>query len=211
MADLRLHLGCGGTYLEGYRNIDLPAAEQGVQEGIRPDEYADITRLDYAEGSVAEVRLHHVFEHFDRQTAIRLLIDWHRWLRPGGTLCIETPDFKRSARAFFLHPTAGARLKTLRHVFGSTEADWAVHKDGWYAQRFRLYLGELGYERLKFKRARWHGTYNITVTARRGQQTLSREELLSRAEGLLRRSLVDDAASEQAILEVWMADIRGAG
>ena len=75
---IKLHLGCGGVYLDGYRNIDLPVDEHGVQDAIRPDVYADITTLEFAPESVSEIRLHHVFEHFDRPTALRLLIDWYR-------------------------------------------------------------------------------------------------------------------------------------
>ena len=97
---LRLHLGCGGVYLDGYRNIDLPSDQHGIQEAIRPDEFADIRMLEYAEGSVSEIRLHHVFEHFDRPTALRLLIDWYQWLEEGGRLIIETPDFEAAARRF---------------------------------------------------------------------------------------------------------------
>jgi predicted SAM-dependent methyltransferase len=206
---LRLHLGCGGVYLDGYRNVDLPPAEHGIQEGIRPDEYADITQLNYSPGSVAEVRLHHVFEHFDRPTAIRLLIDWREWLRPGGVLHIETPDFKRCAWAFMLRRSPRQRLKLLRHIFGSQEAAWAVHLDGWYAAKFRRFLATLGYEQLKFKRSHWRGTYNITVTARRSAEPLSRSELLERGEGLLRHSLVDESESELRMVDVWAAEVRG--
>lgn len=205
---LRLHLGCGGVYLDGYRNIDLPPEEHGVQEGIDPDEYADITRLDYPPSSVDEIRLHHVFEHFDRPTAIRLLIDWHGFLRPGGVLWIETPDFQRSALAFLLWPPSRNRLKVLRHVFGSHEASWAIHEDGWYAGRFRLYLKALGFEGVSFKRTRWHGTCNLHVTARRAAIELRREELIERAESLLRMAMVDDSESERALLRTWMRQIR---
>jgi predicted SAM-dependent methyltransferase len=205
---LRLHLGCGGVYLDGYRNIDLPPAEHGVQEGIRPDEYADITSLEYPAGSIEEIRLHHLFEHFDRQTAVRLLIDWHEWLRPAGILRIETPDFKRCAWAFLLRRDPQKRLKLLRHLFGSHEASWAVHREGWYDSKFRLFLETLGYEQVKFKRSHWHGTHNITVTARRSSDALPRELLLGRAEDLLRYSLIDDAESEQRILDIWMANVR---
>src|SRR4051794_24613530 len=205
---LRLHLGCGGMYLEGYRNIDLPPSEHGVQEGIRPDEYADITQLDYPPATVDEIRLSHVFEHFDRPTAIRLLIDWHRFLKPGGLLYIETPDFERNARRFLLHRSPAARSKLLRHLFGSHEAGWAVHADGWYAGRFRSHLDAFGFEDLKFKRIRWRGTISIRVTARRGEGTLSRETMLDRAEALLRQSLIDDGPTEREILEVWMREIR---
>lgn len=204
---LRLHLGCGGTYLEGYRNIDLPPENHGVQEGIRPDEFADITQLDYRANSVDEIRLHHVFEHFERPTALRLLIDWHTFLRPGGLLWIETPDFRRSALAFLLRPTSGSRLKVLRHLYGSQEANWAAHKDGWYAGRFRHHLEALGFDRVKCRRTRWRGTFNLHVTARKAAAPLSREELVVRAESLLRLSLVDDGESERRILAEWMREL----
>jgi predicted SAM-dependent methyltransferase len=206
---LRLHLGCGGVLLDGYRNIDLPPSEHGVQEGIQPDEYADITQLSYPPESVEEIRLHHVFEHFDRPTAIRLLIDWREFLRPGGTLRIETPDFKRCAQVFVVRRSPAARMKLLRHMFGSHEAGWAVHKDGWYEERFRSHLEALGYEDLDFERSHWRGTFNITVKARRGAEPLTRDTLLGRAEDLLRQSLVDEGTSELDILGVWMQSVRG--
>lgn len=100
-------------------------------------------------------------------------------------------------------------MKLLRHMFGSHEAAWAVHKDGWYEERFRSHLEALGYERLEFERSHWHGTYNITAVARRGDQPLTREELVDRAEELLRQSLVDEGESERDVLAVWMRSVRG--
>jgi predicted SAM-dependent methyltransferase len=205
---VRLHLGCGGVYLDGYHNIDLPPEHHGIQEGIRPDEYADITRLDYPPESVDEIRLHHVFEHFDRPTAIRLLIDWRGFLRPDGVLRIETPDFKRCAQVFVVRRSPAARMKLLRHMFGSHEAGWAVHKDGWYAARFRSHLEALGYERLSFEQSHWQGVFSITVTARRGPDEISRSALLARTEQLLRQSLIDDGATEMELLDTWMQAIR---
>jgi predicted SAM-dependent methyltransferase len=206
--DLRLHLGCGSVYLEGYRNIDLPPDDDGVHEEIRADEYADITRLDFPPESVDEIRLHHVFEHFDRPTATRLLIDWRGFLRPGGTLTIETPDFKRCAQLFAVRRNTAARMKLLRHMFGSHEAEWAAHRDGWYEERYRSHLGLLGYDHLDFSRSSWHGTYNITVVARRTDEALTRDVLLERGEELLRQSLVDDSESERKMLAIWMRSLR---
>ena len=96
----RLHLGCGERYLEGYVNIDYPLDQHSVQISSPADLHADITELSYEPATVAEVRLHHVFEHFDRVTALRLLIDWYAWLEEGGLLLIETPDFEASVRRF---------------------------------------------------------------------------------------------------------------
>jgi hypothetical protein len=206
---IKLHLGCGGIYLDGYRNIDLPVEEHGVQNAIRPDEYADIRTLEFAPESVSEIRLHHVFEHFERPTALRLLIDWYQWLEPGGKLVVETPDFARCARRLLWKRSPADQAKLLRHLFGSHEARWAVHCDGWYSSKFSWILGELGYVRVKSKRSAWKGTFNVTVRARKPHGTpKSRDELLAIADEVLRRSLIDGSATEQRILEVWRAALR---
>jgi hypothetical protein len=189
-------------------NIDYPASEHTVQQTSPADELADITRLRYPPDSVAEVRLHHVFEHFDRPTALRLLIDWHEWLVDGGRLVMETPDFERSARAFTRRIGRGDRDAIVRHLFGSHEAAWAVHWDGWYPARYRDVLGTLGYGSLAFERSKWRGTYNVTVDARREGGLRDRERQLDAAEEVLRRSLVDDSVSEQRLLAEWVGRLR---
>lgn len=199
----KLHLGCGERYLDGYVNIDYPPSEHTVQTTSPADELADITKLSYAPESVAEVRLHHVFEHFDRPTALRLLIEWHEWLEDGGRLVIETPDFERSVRAFARRTSRADRGTILRHVFGSHEADWAVHWDGWYADRYRRTLGALGFGSLSFERATWQDTYNITVTAIREGGGRPRERQLEVADALLAESLVDESESELRLLDEW--------
>jgi predicted SAM-dependent methyltransferase len=204
----RLHLGCGERYLDGYVNIDYPSSEHTVQQTSPADELADITRLRYEPESVAEVRLHHVFEHFDRPTALRLLIDWHEWLVDGGRLVIETPDFERSARAFSRRIGRRDRGTLVRHMFGSHEAAWAVHWDGWYPQRYRRVLGALGYGSLKFDRQRWRDTYNVTVDARREGGRRDREAQLAAADEILRESLVDDSETELRLLAEWSARLR---
>jgi predicted SAM-dependent methyltransferase len=89
----RIHLGCGDIYLSEYLNVDYPP-ELGVASGTsRPDVEADIVSLDCPPDAVAEIRLHHVFEHFERAVALALLVRWYEWLSPGGVLTIETPDF----------------------------------------------------------------------------------------------------------------------
>lgn len=206
---LRLHLGCGGVYLDGYRNIDLPPKEHGVQEGVRPDEYADITQLGYPPGSVEEIRLHHLFEHFDRPTTLRLLIDWYGWLEDGGRLTIETPDFEAAARRFLKRRFRSRRGAVVRHIFGSQEAPWAFHTDGWYEDKFREVLSALGYEVVRFDRASWRDTDNIVVTARKPSPPWpGRDEQLDRAEELLRASLVDDSPTEVTLHRVWTDSLR---
>ena len=85
---LRLHLGCGQHRLAGYINIDYPRADHTVQTESVADIFANITTLSMLDGQLDEIRSHHFFEHFDRQTALALLCKWISWLKVGGELVI---------------------------------------------------------------------------------------------------------------------------
>src|SRR6185369_2221030 len=95
---MKLHLGCGQRYLDGYINIDFPSSSHSIQETSVADLHADILSLHYPEKSVEEIRSHHVFEHFPRPIACALLAGWYLWLKEGGLLRIEVPDFRRTAQ-----------------------------------------------------------------------------------------------------------------
>jgi hypothetical protein len=205
---LRLHLGCGEVFLPGYVNIDLPAADHTVQSANQATIRADITTLEYPAGTVDEIRLHHVFEHFDRPTAVYLLMSWQRWLRVNGLLVIETPDFARCARRYVLTRSMATRMRLARHIFGSHEAHWAVHYDGWDRKRFSLVLPEIGYSRLRFRTAAWCGTYNITVTAQKAHNQDAISDPMALARRILELSLVNGSPSERRLLDVWLGRVR---
>jgi|GEM_PF-534308 predicted SAM-dependent methyltransferase len=199
----KMHLGCGEYYLKGYVNVDLPPSERGVMRNVRADIYADIGQLGFPPESVALFRCHHVLEHFDRGSALGLLCRWHYSLKPGGVVVIETPDFWASIRLLASRRYSYSQKQVvLRHVFGSHEAGWAVHQDGWYESKLRHVLSNLGFEELRFKFSKWKMTRNITVAGRK-PRTLPQASLLQTAYELLRDSMVDDSASEVAQWRLW--------
>lgn len=199
---LKLHLGCGECSLPGYINIDYPPTEHTVQQTSAADIFANIITLQYSEQTVDEIRSHHVFEHFNRQTALALLCNWHQALKIGGTLVIETPDFEESARLVLLDSSLSYKEKQaiLRHIFGSHEAIWAIHCDGWYQEKFLHTLSLLGFEEITFTHSRYLNLHNITVTAKK-TKPLSKETLLNRAKIILQESLVADC--ETKMYQVW--------
>lgn len=201
---LKLHLGCGERYLDGYRNIDFPPSEHAVQTQTRVDEYADIRELAYPYASVAEVRLHHVFEHFSRPVALALLSAWNAWLEPGGALRIEVPDFDRTARRV-LRPFASEERRgvALRHIFGSQEAAWAFHLEGWSGKRLEKTAEAFGFSVLERRKSRYKGTYNVDLSFRRTAE-LTVAEARSAARERLSKYLVDASSTEMRILAVWM-------
>ena len=95
LSSLKLHLACGHDYLEDYINIDLYAPEDA-----KCDVRFDVTKLPYPDNSVDEIRAFHIIEHFDFFEIQNVLKEWHRVLKPGGRLWLETPDFLESCRSF---------------------------------------------------------------------------------------------------------------
>ena len=148
---LRLHLGSGEKYLSGYWNIDFPQSEHSVVK-VKADEYKDIRTLDYPENSIEEVRNHHMFEHFPRAKALKLLAVWRRWLKPDGVLMIETPDFGRCAAAYFGAFSRKRKFELGRHMMGSQEANWAIHYDFWDKPKFKYVLKKFGFKNIVIKR-----------------------------------------------------------
>jgi len=206
---MKLHLGCGQKYLEGYINIDYPVSEHSVQKKSVADIHADITRLSYPASSIDEVRLHHVFEHFTRPVACGLISTWRFWLKPGGILHIEVPDFQRTAFTV-LNPFSSLRSKTiaLRHIFGSHEASWAVHCEGWTVSQLGNILKKLEFEILETKKNSWKGTYNFEIIARKNDIDLSQIDSEKRMKDFLSDYLVDSSQSELELLSVWISEYK---
>lgn len=205
----RLHLGCGENYLKGYVNIDFPPTKQTVQQKVVVDKYADLKTLKYPAKSVNEIRLHHTFEHFIRSEAIALLASWHSWLKPGGTIHIEVPDFDATARVVLGFRTKDHDRKVaLRHIFGSNEADWAVHYEGWSAKRLSEVYEIFGFEVIKFQKSAYLATRNITAIGKKILPVLNEEELISRANNYLSDFCVDKSDIERLQLEGWMKQFK---
>lgn len=205
---MRLHLGCGQRYFDGYVNIDFPMSEHTVQVKTVADLHADLTALRYSSGSIDEVRLHHVFEHFTRPTAAALLAGWCSWLRVGGVVRIEVPDFNRTARSM-LNPLSSRQRKMvgMRHLFGSHEAGWAVHCEGWSVRSLSDLLVTAGLKVLTVKKNSWKGTYNLEVSAEK-VETLSAHDIANRVEKHFRLFILDESPSELELLNVWMKEFK---
>lgn len=207
--ELKLHLGCGEHYIPGYLNIDFPAASHTVQQVSVADVHADILSLRYARGSVAEVRCHHVFEHFTRPIACAVLSCWSAWLASGGRLHIEVPDLGGCARTI-LNPFASSRKRSLaeRHAFGTHEADWAHHYEGYSSKGFQMLLSAFRFEKVKVLKIRYKGTRNIEAIFRKAAVRWERDDFERAAENYLRSFLVDESLTEEQLLQVWMETYR---
>jgi SAM-dependent methyltransferase len=190
--------------LDGYVNIDYPLDQHGVLTHGVADVFADISGLAFPGSSVDEIRLHHVLEHFPRAQSLGLVASWWSWLKPGGLLRVEVPDFDRTAWAV-LSPfnSQKKRAVALRHIFGSQDAPWAYHKEGWSGSRLSRVIRDLGYDVLELRRNAWKGTYNVEILALKRRFSRSRAEFEAIAEEWLGRDMVSDTEFERRSLQVW--------
>jgi len=205
----KLHLGCGQRYLTGYVNIDYPLTEHSTQSVSVADQLADILELRYLAGSIAEVRLHHVFEHVPRSHACALIAAWNGWLAPGGVVRIEVPDLGRTSWAV-LNPFTSRRRKLVaeRHLFGSHEAHWANHYEGYTAALLTHLFRGFGFKVTKVKRNSWKGTYNIDVSAVKVEDISSLAEVERRMRLYLADFLLNENPDELTLLSVWLEDAK---
>jgi len=90
---LKLNLGCGDEIIPGFVNIDL----YNSNADYKMDAY-NLTAFD--DNSVDYIRSHHVLEHCHFYDGFKVLKEWRRVLKPGGTLALETPDFLGLCRLF---------------------------------------------------------------------------------------------------------------
>lgn len=225
-SELKLHLGCGQRYLKGYINIDFPSSEHTIVVP-RADIYKDIRNLEYPENSIDEIRSHHLFEHFSRQEALKLLNQWRYWLKPQGLLVIETPDFEECIKRFVSTDDLEEKFKLARHIFGSHEANWALHKDFWDKLKFQFIFDKLGFKITKIQQipsyhrknlgfiAKVVGKLaprpvkelfgdilpNIIVEAKKDGRIIDEKK---ETESILSLSLV---GTEESLLNVWLKDI----
>lgn len=86
---IRLHLGCGAINHPGFINID------GVSRPHVHHIQSVVDLSNFAEGSVDFLYTSHVLEHFSHGQTARVLEEWHRVLKAGGSLCISVPDFDK--------------------------------------------------------------------------------------------------------------------
>jgi predicted SAM-dependent methyltransferase len=205
----RLHLGCGQVYLEGYTNIDFPLSEHTVQEKSVADKHADLTKMKYKADTIGEVRLHHVFEHFPRPQALALLASWHSWLKPGGVIHIEVPDFEATARKVLSPFTKDRDRKVgLRHIFGSNEAPWATHYEGWSKKRLAEAYESFGFTVSEARKSSYLATHNITMIGTKTKRTPAKTTFVKAARNYLYNFTVNDSEFEARLLEIWLDEFK---
>ena len=148
----KIQIGSRRKGMAGYLNID-------IEDHPGVDVVSDFRLLSFKD--LDEIRSHHLFEHFSRAEAEDILDQWYSWLKVGGVLIIETPDFEGICKDFDKDP-----YWMTRHAYGSQGEEWAFHRSGWYEAAFRESLTKHGFEVTSIRKSKSRKILpNITAVA----------------------------------------------
>jgi len=111
--------------------------------GLSADFDEDFHFLRLPPGSCSELWAHHCLEQVPRVAGLRMVIEWHLWLKENGQLVIETTDLKTALDR--LHESDLRRSDLLRHLFGGQTTEAAAHHDAYDEARLREQLTRLGF------------------------------------------------------------------
>ena len=161
MTEIKLHLGCGPVYLDGWINIDAYhkgyaylATERkdlleynktdfnnyykyawGARKGdfVVVDKYIDLLEIPYPfeNESVDKILIVNTFEHFSQADAVKLLKEWFRVLKNGGELMIDVPDLIETLKLLENEKDVDKMNWGIRLVYGSQKNDFSFHKWGY--------------------------------------------------------------------------------
>jgi hypothetical protein len=149
---MRLNVGCGDDYREGFVNIDGSDALSRVDMVL--DMPREMLSSHFAEGTIAYILCNDFLEHHFHFEAVAILRDFKKILRPGAVLEIRVPDagyilinpfFSIERKLTFLFggqdvPQGNADMDKSREVY----PQYFCHKYGWTKRRMRRELEQLG-------------------------------------------------------------------
>jgi SAM-dependent methyltransferase len=160
---VKLHLGCGSIYLDGYVNCDAWGYMPSEISDVRPatlDSYYQVPfqkefdkrnrrppvidkemdlheRWPFEDGTVEEIVMVCCIEHHSKQWARFISNEAHRVLRQGGKWLVDFPDIKQAFDNYFeSDPEFFFEL-----VFCNGKDEYSFHRWGYTFDTFKQFLG----------------------------------------------------------------------
>jgi len=182
---IRLNLGCGRKLLplaDGWVNSDISAPPEVVMDSVAEvskvpfdsDEItektrtvfhaADIKNMNFIQsGSIAEVHMYHVIEHFEVSELPRVFEEIRRILHPEiGCLVLEQPNVIKCAKNLLqIETTKDPKIwhnLGLQGFYGDIEPGnvHSIHKWGWYPESLAEVLIKNGFKHVVQQDAMTH-------------------------------------------------------
>lgn len=134
---LKVHLGAGGVNIQGWINLDarnLPHIHL-VTKNFELEEFVN--------GSISEIYLCHVLEHFSFAELDPILSTLHGKLRAGGLLRISVPSFDSMID---IYKNNGSKLDSIKlALMGGQEYEYNYHKSVFNKEYLSILLRNNGY------------------------------------------------------------------
>lgn len=134
---LKLNLGCGKDYKQGYINID--------KYDTSADANWDIEHIPLNDRTVSQIICSDFLEHLPHNQVLFLLKELNRLIKPEGRLIIIVPDL----------PSLCERVKnnpeddwSLAQLYGHQQHEGQFHKTGFTVKRLTNLLGFAGFDNL---------------------------------------------------------------
>ena len=140
---MKLHLGCGKRYLEGYLHVDIAEFEH-IDYQLPIDDLST-----FKDNTAEEIYASHVLEYFDRNDVINVLTEWKRVLKPSGILRLAVPNFPKLVEVY-------QSSKDLTSILGPLYGKWDIgnqefiyHKTVYDENSLKNVLKEVGFKNIK--------------------------------------------------------------
>lgn len=142
---VKLNLGCGNDYREGYLNIDNGLMYPDAKVYMS----ADITKLEWDEDSVDEILLSHVLMYIRPDEMMILFKRWYGWLKKGGKLVVEQPNIRKIAQIIATE-TDPIHLDYFGLVNFFGKDNEPPHRWGYYPEGMAISLYKTGFSQCSY-------------------------------------------------------------
>jgi predicted SAM-dependent methyltransferase len=97
---MKLNLGCGSDYKEGYLNVDFSDVSSEGKK-IKGDLIHNLLEpLPFENNSVNQIVFRETLEHFNRHNGLKVLKEIYRVLSLGGLLDLSVPPAEKQLKLF---------------------------------------------------------------------------------------------------------------
>jgi predicted SAM-dependent methyltransferase len=169
---MKLNVGCGTDYHEGFINIDGSNVLSKVDRVI--DISTESLLSHFNEGEVEYILANSIIEHHFHWEAIRIMKEFYALLKQNGQVEIRVPDAEYIIKSWRLSTD-----KKLNLLFGGQDIpqgrnpqmdesrkkfpQFFCHKYGWTGKSMKRELSQIGFSAVQCKRA---GTSFVTYATK---------------------------------------------
>jgi len=138
---IKVHVGCGKINIQGWINIDA----------VNDDHiHVNTTNLDlkeFSDGSVSEIYMCHVLEHFSFNDGKNVLIALNKKLCDNGIIRISVPDFDKIIE---IYVESNRDLDLVKHaLMGGQGYAYNFHKAVYNKKSLLKLMEESGYDKIQ--------------------------------------------------------------